>query len=206
MQKTKNHNAKSKITLDFYNLLNLRLAERLGRGALIFVFTWQMMPVDAHKFRAELTYFYLEDENGCAPRAYEHTHGCVPLAASVQDGVLILDGVVSPYKPQAFDLRFSNHSYGMLFQVNCHNQCEHVKEKIVWRRAVNREFMRTFFQTRLANEMVMHLQGDAPEVARCPATEAVLTVSKKGHDFHLHHFRLAIPLAVYDLFIERYSQ
>lgn len=165
-----------------------------------------MVPVDAQKFRGELSYFYIEDENGCVPKAYEQTHGSITLATSVVDGNVVLDGVMSPYKPQCFNLRLSNHSYGMLFQVDCNNTNDLVKDKIVWRRAINREYVRKFFQSGLTNEMELHLVGDAPEVAHAPPVTATLTIVKLRHDFHLSRFRLVIPLAAYDVFIERYNE
>lgn len=160
--------------------------------------------MDPHKFKGELTFYYIEDANGSAPKSFEHLKAYIPLECEVKEGNMTLFGRTSPYKAKCFDLKLNNHNYGIYFDVS--HQGEKYKDKIIWRRAVDSRFLSTFFQELCTDEIVATLHGDAPEVPNCPPSVAHLKCVREKHDFRVESFSLTISLDTFKLFCNRYEE
>lgn len=164
------------------------------------------MDSDPLKFKGEFSFHYIEDDNGRSPPCYEGVTTYIPLLASTEideDGttVLLLSGIQSLFKPKCMDLRLNHHSYGMWFSVSCLHHDERFKDKVLWRRAVDK----TYAQTLSTFDNVIILEGDAPEVANCNASKLTLNLCKKKHSgLHIVSVELRMKLETYDQFIRRY--
>jgi hypothetical protein len=165
-----------------------------------------MIPKDPCKFKGEFYYHYIEDENGEIPKSYEGLTSHIPLETVVEDEMVKLFGKTSNYKSKCFDLKINNHNYGMWFCISCNNLNENVKNKILWRRSTNKEFLHSLFTNHESKELTLKLEGDAPEVANCPPSTLTLQLVKERRDFHVVSVSLELPLSLYDLFVSRYSE
>jgi hypothetical protein len=164
------------------------------------------MDSDPLKFKGEFSFHYIEDDNARVPPCYEGITTYIPLIPSIEtdvDGttVLLLSGRQSPFKPKCMDLRLNHHNYGMWFAVNCLHHDERFKDKVLWRRAVEK----TFAQQLTAHETSLTLLGDAPEVANSHVSVCTLNVVKQKHcGLHIVSVELRMKLDTYDQFIRRY--
>lgn len=171
------------------------------------------LPVNAQKFKGELTFHYVEDANGHQPKSSEGLVGHIALQSVVENGALILRGRTSPYKSACFDLRLNNHNYGMLFTVTCKNRNDLVADEQLWRSAVDSQCLHSFFYVQPTSnkhknekEVILELQGDAPDVACCPYSTLTIKTSKRKHDYHITEVELVATLEAYDLFIKRFME
>ena len=168
-----------------------------------------MMPKDPSKFKGDFSYYYIEDENGEIPKCYEGTISHIPLECIVEDNIVKLHGRTSVYKTKCFDLKINNHNYGMMFLVSCNNINTNVKDKIIWRRAIDKNLLHNLFDKNDNSkdmEVNILLEGDAPEVPNCPISIAIIKLVKDRRDYHIINVLIEITLDVYDLFIQRYSE
>ena len=159
---------------------------------------------DPSKFKGEFTFHYIEDENGDQPKRYEGFRTVIPLECLVEEGTVKLFGEISPYKIKCYDLKYNNHNYGMYFAVKCRNKDENFSNKVLWRRAVDKNFLHEFFRD-LSEDTTMNLEGDIPEVPNCPASTIKINLVKDRRDYHTVDVSLEMSLDIYDLFISRYS-
>lgn len=161
-----------------------------------------MIPKDPSKFKGDFSYYYIEDENGEIPKCYEGTISHIPLDCIVEHNSVKLFGKTSIYKSKCFDLKLNNHNYGMWFCISSVNNNENIKNKILWRRAVDKNFLHNIFSS--MNDYIITLQGDAPDVPNCPSSTLTLNLQKEKRDFHVISVCIEISLSTYDLFISRF--
>ena len=171
-----------------------------------------MMPKDPSKFKGDFSYYYIEDENGEIPKCYEGTISHIPLECIVENNIIKLFGKTSIYKSKCFDLKLNNHNYGMWFCVSSTNNNENIKNKILWRRAVDKSFLHNLFtpikdpRDTKDSLLEINLHGDAPDVPNCPSSILTLNLKKEKRDFHVISVSLEISLSTYDLFILRFLE
>ena len=165
-----------------------------------------MIPKDPSKFKSEFSYYYIEDENGEIPKCYEGIISHIPLECIVEDNTVKLFGKVSSFKSKCFDLKVNNHNYGMIFLISCHNINSNVKDKLIWRRAIDKTLLHNLFEDTKDEVVNILFEGDAPEVPNCPISIATVKVIKNRRDYHVSYIEIEISLEVYDLFIQRYSE
>lgn len=159
--------------------------------------------LNPESFKSGLSFQYVEDETGTAPKRYEDIKCYIPLAAEVIGENLVLHGKPSPYKALCYDLKFNNHNYGMEFYVSCQNRDEKYKGKKLWRRVVDKKFLHQVFHEDLSE---LSLVGDSPLIPNCPVAEVVLGLEKRSrNDYHCSNVSIQIPLTYFDLFVERFS-
>ena len=164
-----------------------------------------MIPEDPAKLKSEFCFHYIEDDNGHIPKCYEGVITYIPLECIVEDGIIKLFGKHSIYKTKCFDLKLNNHNYGIAFSVNCLNKHEDFKNKKLWRRTVDKEFLHKFFQNTDSNLAYLELEGDTPDVPNCPVFNVKLDILKNRRDYHVVNISTEIPLDIYALFISRLS-
>lgn len=175
------------------------------------------MDNDPLKFRGEFSFHYMEDDNARYPPCYEGIATYIPLMPSIEeiDGVSMikLSGKQSQFKPKCMNLRVNHHNYGMWFSVNCVHHDERFKDKVLWRRAVDKHFTHALNDGRLkgTSELpengVLKLHGDAPEVANSNESElTVRLVEQKHRNLHIDSVELLMRFDTYDQFIRRYDK
>ena len=167
-----------------------------------------MMPKDPSKFKGDFSYYYIEDENGEIPKCYEGIISHIPLECVVENNIIKLFGKTSIYKSKCFNLRLNNHNYGMWFSISSTNNDENIKNKILWRRAVDKNFLHHLFSKEDTKDslLVISLHGDAPDVPNCPYSILTLNLHKEKRDFHVISASFEMSLSTYDLFISRFLE
>jgi hypothetical protein len=162
--------------------------------------------MEVKKFLGHFTLHYVEDENAQIPLPCQHLILHIPLETRVENETLILQGRRSPFKAQCCNITLNNHSHGMYFDVTCCNSDERYKDKVLWRRFVDRAFLREIFIHSQEGIKLISLEGDAPEIANAQITTAELTCSRKKHDYHLDEVKLRMDLDIFQSFVKRYEE
>ncbi len=162
--------------------------------------------MEAKKFLAHATLHYVEDSNAQVPKPCEHLILHIPLESRVENETLILQGKRSPFKAACCNIPLNNHNYGMYFDVTCCNRDERYKDKVLWRRFVDRAFLRDIFIQAQEETKCIALQGDAPEIANASPTTMELTCKRAKHNYHVDEIKMVLDLDVFQKFVERYGE
>lgn len=159
--------------------------------------------IDPLKFKGEFSFHYIEDENGRAPPSYKELVCYIPLETSIDPDTsnIRFHGKQSQFKPACMNVKLNHHNFGILFSVECQNT--EMKNKVIWRRAVTRDWLHKHFNTKPIAPIT--LDGDAPEVPNALPSTATLTMEKDKIDWKATTFELHMSFDAYKQFISRYQ-